>query len=197
MKYEEIILSMAEENNGTVTAKETTSAYVPRRVLGDMVNKKLLIKTARGVYLLPEAWDDEWLALQYRFSRGIYSHETALYLHGYSDRTPAEFNMTFPRGYHSEANKEFPINAHYAVDEIYDLGITMIDSPAGHEVQVYDLEKTLCDVVRSEKNFDVEIVNAAMKRYAADKSRNVPKLMKYAAKLRVEKRIRNYMEVLL
>lgn len=40
--------------------------------------------------------------LQHEYGRGIYSHDTALYLLGYSDRTPAKYTMTFPRGYNIE-----------------------------------------------------------------------------------------------
>lgn len=193
----ETVLSMAEGNNGIITASEATSNDIPRRVLTDMMNQGLLIKVARGLYQLPEVWEDEWLIAQYRYSKGIYSHETALFLHGYSDRTPASLSMTFPRGYHKTKNYEISIIEKYAVKEIYQLGIMTIDSPAGNKIKVYDLEKSLCDMVRGNENFDVEIVNAAMKRYAQDKSRNLRKLMEYAKLLKVEKKIRNYMEVLL
>lgn len=141
--------------------------------------------------------EDEWLIAQYRYSKGIYSHETALFLHGYSDRTPASFNMTFPRGYHIKKNWDIPILERYAVKEIYQLGIITMESPAGHKIKVYDLEKSLCDVVRGNETFDIEIVNNAMKRYAKDKNRNLRRLMEYAKLLKVEKKIRNYMEVLL
>lgn len=193
----ETVLSMAESNKGIITASEVTANDIPRRVLTDMMNQELLIKVARGLYQLPEVWEDEWLIAQYRYSKGVYSHETALFLHGYSDRTPASFSMTFPRGYHKTKNFEIPIIEKYAVKEIYQLGIMTIDSPAGNKIKVYDLEKSLCDMVRGNENFDVEIVNAAMKRYAQDKNRNLRKLMEYAKLLKVEKKIRNYMEVLL
>ena len=55
----------------------------------------------------------------------------------------------------------------------------------------------MCDVVRGNETFDIEIVNNAMKRYAKDKNRNLRRLMEYAKLLKVEKKIRNYMEVLL
>ena len=193
----ELVLNMAEKNNGMVTSSEITANGIPRRVLTDMVNRQLLIKTARGLYQLPTAWEDEWLIAQYRHSKGIYSHETALFLHGYSDRTPASFNMTFPRGYHIKKNWDIPILERYAVKEIYQLGIITMESPAGHKIKVYDLEKSLCDVVRGNETFDIEIVNNAMKRYAKDKNRNLRRLMEYAKLLKVEKKIRNYMEVLL
>lgn len=52
----ELVLNMAEKNNGMVTSSEITANGIPRRVLTDMVNRQLLIKTARGLYQLPTAW---------------------------------------------------------------------------------------------------------------------------------------------
>ena len=195
-KYDNVI-GIAHDNEGVVTSKEITEQNIPRRILTEMVQKDMLVKESRGMYFLPDAWDDEWMMIQYRYSKGIYSHETALYLHGYTDRTPASFVMTFPRGYHRRNDETVLIKEKHAVMNIYELGIADLESPAGNLVKAYDLEKCLCDIVRSNKDFDVEIVNAAMKKYAQDPNRNVNKLMKYAKILKVEAKIRNYMEVLL
>ena len=43
--------------------------------------------------------------LQRKYGRGIYSHDTALYLLGYSDRIPAKYTMTFPKGYNAPSLK--------------------------------------------------------------------------------------------
>lgn len=55
----------------------------------------MIEKSARGVYILPEVWDDEIFNLQNRLKRGIYSHETALFLWDFTDRTPNRYYMTF------------------------------------------------------------------------------------------------------
>ena len=191
------VIDIANKNRGLVTAKEITSRSIPRRVLTEMVQKNLLVKESRGMYFLTDAWSDEWMIAQYRYSKGIYSHETALFLHGYTDRTPASFTMTFPRGYHRVKDNTILINEKYAISEYYSLGIVSLVSPSGNRIRAYDIEKTLCDIVRGKKDFDIEIVNGAMKKYAQDKNRNVSKLMKYAKILKVEAKIRNYMEVLL
>jgi hypothetical protein len=59
------------------------------------------------------------------------------------------------------------------------------------------LEKSLCDILRGEKDFDIELVNSAMKKYFADKNRNIFKLKEYAKILKVEKKVNKYMEILL
>ena len=145
----------------------------------------------------PSAWEDEMYLLQYRFSKGIYSHETAVYLHGLTDRTPARFTMTFPWGYNAASLKNENVTEKRAIKEIYGLGMTKLISPAGNIVRVYDVERTLCDIVRGNNACDIQIVNQAMKRYAESKSKDIQKLTNYAEKLRVKLKVLNYMEILL
>lgn len=191
------ILKIADRQEGIVTASDVTNAHISRRALTDAVNMQLLIKIGRGIYSRPETWEDEWLITQYRYSKGIYSHDASLFLHGFSDRTPSSLTMTFPHGYHIHKSGDVLVNTRYSIEEIYFLGIETILSPAGHRIKVYDLERTLCDMVRGNEKSDIQIVNGAMKQYAGYKGKNIRKLMKYAKILRVEQKIKNYMEVLL
>ncbi len=69
-------------------------------------------------------------------------------------------------------------------------------APSGNPLRAYDLERTLCDIVRGQGS-DVQIVNAAMKKYAASKEKDIHKLMQYAGQLRVKSKILRYEEVLL
>ena len=76
----EKIIKMAKENNGTVTTAMVVAAGISRGNIKYLVDKGMIEKSARGVYILPGIWDDEIFNLQSRFKRGIYSHETALFL---------------------------------------------------------------------------------------------------------------------
>ena len=82
------------------------------------------------------------------------------------------------------------------VPDNYTLGIIEIKSPCGNPIKIYNLERTLCDIVRGSGS-DIQIVNGAMKRYAASKEKDIHKLMEYAGQLRVKPKILHYMEVLL
>lgn len=126
--------------------------------------------------------------MQRKYGRGIYSHDTALYLLGYSDRTPAKYTMTFPKGYNAPSLKQENLIIKRVVPENYEFGQIQIKSPSGNPIRVYDLERTLCDI---------QIVSEAMKRYADSKDKNIHKLMKYADQLRVKPKVLRYMEVLL
>ena len=93
------ILKMAEDNNGMVTSAMIDAANISRGCLKYLVNRGKLENTNRGIYVLPEIWEDEMYSLQSRFGRGIYSGETALFLLDLTDRTPISYCMTFPASY--------------------------------------------------------------------------------------------------
>lgn len=186
----------AASANGIITSKQVREAGIHPYYLQQLVRSGELQQVSRGVYLRSDAWEDDLFLLQHRYRRGIFSHETALYLHSFSDRTPAKYTMTFPVNYHTLSLEQEPLHVHRTILKNYELGVTEIQSPSGNPLRVYDLERTLCDIVHG-TGCDIQIVNAAMKQYAATKEKNIHKLMQYAVQLRVKPKILRYMEVLL
>ena len=196
MSIEKIRKLLSDSNDGTITSKEISRSGIHRGYLTAMVQSGELIKVGAGLYMSADAWEDEIYLLWRRFEKGIFSHETALYLHGFTDRTPAKFTMTFPRGYKTSALEKEPIHIKRVIKGKYDMGITQIETPCKNIVRVYDIERTLCDIVKGQ-GCDIQIVNEAMKRYARMKGKDIHKLMEYAEIMRVKPKILKYMEVLL
>jgi hypothetical protein len=77
------------------------------------------------------------------------------------------------------------------------LGKTEKSSGMGHTVITYDLERTLCDVIRSRNKIDEQIVIEALKNYARSKEKDLHRLYRYAENFGVEKILHQYLEVLL
>lgn len=194
---ETMIMQIVKANRGIVTTTQVTEAGIPRRCLGAMVQSGTLHRVDRGVYTLPEIWEDELFFLQYRFSKGIFSHETALYLHGMTDRTPMRYTMTFPFGYNTGNVKKRGLVAKLSTEEVYILGIMTLSSPSGNPIQAYDIERTLCDIAKARHKADIQVVNQAMKMYAGSRDKDIAKLMNYADILRVKPKVLTYMEILL
>ena len=114
-----------------------------------------------------------------------------------TDRTPIQFTMTFPFGYNTGSVKKQGIIAKLSTQKTYELGIITMPSPSGNAVKVYDIERTLCDIVKTRHRGDIQVINQAMKTYASSKNKDIAKLMNYADSLRVKPKILKYMEVLL
>lgn len=181
---------------GVISSSTVTQLGLHRSILQELVDEGEIYLYSRGIYLKKDAWEDEFYLLQQKYKKGIFSHDTALYLLGYTDRTPIKYTMTFPQGYNAKSLKNENVIIKRAIPKNYSLGISEIKSPSGNTILIYDLERTLCDVVRGQGS-DIQIVNDAMKRYASSNNKDIHKLMNYAEKLNVKKKIMNYMEVLL
>ena len=197
MLEQKLIEDFLYNAGNVITSKQITEAGFHRSILAKLVQADKLVQVSRGVYMKPSAWEDEMYLLQNRFSKGIFSHETALYLHDLTDRTPLRFIMTFPWGYNAASLKDENVAVKRVVKNLYELGMTELASPAGGIIRAYDIERTLCDIVRGNNACDIQIVNQAMKRYAESKRKDIQKLMGYAEKLRVKPKVLTYMEILL
>lgn len=76
---EKCILKLAYENNGVVTSAKVSEANISRNYLAQLVKANKLEKVSRGVYTLPDVWEDEFLNAQVKYKKGIFSLGTALY----------------------------------------------------------------------------------------------------------------------
>lgn len=197
MTKEETIKELLESSpDGIITTQQVTAAGLHRSILRELVESGEIYRFGRGLYMRSNVWEDDYYMLQLNYGRGIYSHDTALYLLGYSDRPPSQYIMTFPKGCNSSSLKQENINIKRVVPENYSFGVIELKSPYGNPIRAYNLERTLCDILRGSGS-DVQIVGAAMKKYATSKEKDIHKLIQYAEQLRVKPKVLRYMEVLL
>lgn len=198
MSDSEKILDLAQRNNGIVTAAMVAENGLSRGSLKYLADTGRMERSSRGVYTLPDAWEDEFVALQSRFKRGVYSLGTALFLCDLTDRTPDRFHMTFPATYNLSGPKGAGILCHGAREPLYTLGMAELVSPGGNAVRAYRAERTLCDLLRPRVHADIQLVSDAFKRYTANReAMDLPLLSEYARTLGVENKLRSYLEVLL
>lgn len=154
-------------------------------------------KAAHGIYLSPEAWEDESFVLHQRCPQAVFSHDEALFYHGLTDREPTQQTLTIYSGYNTQKLKESGIKVFTVKKELLNVGKIIVENSYGHKIPVYDLERTICDLMRSRRYFEIQDFQTAIKTYVKRPDKDLNKLMTYAPLFRVEKRIRQYMEVLL
>ena len=197
MDYITELAAIASEHGGIIEAKIAAQRGISKAMLYKLCKEEKIHRIVKGQYILPDDMQDELLSISKRSDKIIFSHETALFLHGISDRTPFEHTITAPSGCIPSVAIKSECKVYYIKPELFDLGRTMLKTPAGNKVQVYDLERTICDVIRSRNKLGTETFLAALKMYAASPKKNLNKLNTYAKQMRVEKVLRQYLEVLL
>jgi len=197
MSKKELLDTLLKENNGILKTTDAVDAGISKSYFSEYVRNAKLEKASQGIYIASDAWNDEMFLLQARFSQVIFSHETALYLLDIAIREPLQFTITVKHGYHNDNLKAQGVKVYSVKPELYELGVVKVLSTNGHMLNVYNAERTICDIIRSRSNVEIQDLQTAMKEYVKRKDKNLPLLMRYAKMFRIERILRQYLEVLL
>ena len=191
------ILRIVEKNNGYVTTAEVVKNGINKFFLTNMVRNGKLVRISRGYYGLSNYIEDEYYKIISKSKNARFSMATALYLHNLSDRTPLVYNITLPYGYSGVLQKEKNVILNFVKRELLDLGVIEMTSPFGMKIKVYDVERTICDIIKNKNKIYSELFSRALKEYAKSKKKNLSKLSQYAKLMNIEKKVNEYMAVLL
>ena len=182
---------------GTVTVARAAEIGVSRKLLSNWAKTGKVVRAACGLYQLPSAVPDEMELLVRRARKIAFSHESALFLNGLSERCPADYSVTVPSSASLPRFRGTALKAYYVKDALFGVGLERRPTPTGGVVPCYNAERTVCDVLRSRTRVDEETLVAALRRFAASPSMDLNRLAGYARLFRIEKLVHERLEVLL
>jgi predicted transcriptional regulator of viral defense system len=188
---------LLQKNNGYLKTSDAIAAGISKSYFSEYVRKRGLERVAHGLYMLQDAWEDTMYIIQTRYPLAVFSHETALYLLNLAEREPIQYAVTFKAGTNATGLTKQGVKVYKIKDSLFNEGIMEVKSPAGHTLRTYNPERTICDLIRSRRNIEIQDLQTAIKEYVRRKKKNIPLLMRYAKEFSVDKIIRQYMEVLL
>ena len=198
MSKNDLVLKLLKNNNGLITSLEAKSKGIDNKILQRMEKLGQLERVEHGLYMDSNQMEDEYYLSQYRCKKGIFSHETALYFHELTDRTPFQIMITISSGYNTRLLKEKnKYKFFYVAKNLHTIGKITMKTPYGNEVYVYDKERTICDCLKKKEQLDSDLVNDAVRRYLKTPGSDYAKLIKYAELFNIKELVRKYMEVLI
>ena len=175
MKWNELV-----ENNITV------------RIIGNLINQGYVEKMKFGYY----QWIDspifsEPALINKLFPDAIICMESALQYYKYTDRTPSTWNLAVDKNStKSRFRIEHPIvKPYYIPSEQMSFGVDLIEIE-NVKLKIFNRERTIIDCLRRENKMDAEVFNKAIQAYIKDPRKNIPRLMDYAKRLRIEYKVR-------
>lgn len=189
----EKLKKMIEKNDGILLTRDLKKYNIHPQYLKQLEDAEYIRKVARGVYLRKGKEVNEFFLLGEKYKNGIFSHNTALYFYDLTDRTPLNLDMTFSS---NTTVHDDTIKVHYTNQKFHKLGAKDMKLQDGTTIKIYDMERTICDIIKSRNKIDPQILNTAIQEYFKRKDSDYIQLMKYAKIFRIEKILRNYMEVL-
>ena len=197
MKINSVILEALKKNNNVITTAQVMELGFSRYLLSKYEKEGLLERERQGVYVLPNLVHDDMYTLMLRSGKIIFSHDTALFLNGLSERTPFIHSVTISNNTRVSKVIQEECVCYYIKPELHQIGMTIRKTTLGNRVRCYNAERTICDLLRSRNRLDEETVIGAVKNYTASSDKDLNLLAVYASKFRVYKELKRYMEVLL
>jgi len=185
------------DDSGILLTKTAMDKGFSKYSLYSFIEKNNYEQVAHGIYASPETWEDELYILSLRCPQGVISHDEALFHYGLIDREPFQKTITVYAGYGTARLVKDGIKVFTVKKELLDIGKVTAKTALDHLIPMYDEERTICDLIRSRSWFEIQDYQTAIKTYLHRKSKDLNKLMEYAKLFHVDKKIREYMEVIL
>lgn len=190
-KYEnniELILELMKVNNGYITSRILTDLGISREYLRIMNAKEMIKKVGTGIYIDVNMKEDLFYTFNIELPNIIYSHMTALCFYGLSKITTfKKYDISIKKNYYNYKIKNH--NVFYVDEKHYNIGLTNIETPDGNTVQTYDIERCICDIIRSRNRFDIENIKYSVRKYLKRKDKNLDKLYEYAEKMKIKEEV--------
>ena len=197
MNAKDGISVIASEHHGVLKTSDVVAAGFSKKVLAEFVKERGFERTAHGIYCDPDSWTDGMLILQLRCPKTVFSHDTALFLHDLTDREPLSYTVTAKTGYNPSHLTGAGVKVYTVKKDLFEIGMTDCLTPFGNRINVYNIERTICDIIRSRSTIEAQVLQNALKQYTRKKDKNLHQLMEYANLFHVDRILRQYMEVLL
>lgn len=194
MTHFDKIESILKLNHGVITARQAKENHIDAWYLSDLVKKGKLTKPSRGIYANTNGDYDQYYFFQLAHTRCIYSFQSALYLHQLTVRLPSILEVTVYNGYNISKIKNQAI-VHVIEKKYYEIGTAPVQTIFGNTVLSYNMERTICDLIRFRKWFDTEIFVDAVRSYFSHPMRDYIQLRKYAKTFKIEDEVNNIMEI--
>ena len=105
-------------------------------------------------------------------------------------------DVAIPRKAKVSTMPDWPqMSVHHYTDDRHELGVITVKE-GGNEFQIYDMEKTVVDIVFYREKVGIEETKEILVTYLQRKDRNLNRLLKYAELMKCDKAMRQYLEVL-
>ncbi|MDO5077605.1 abortive phage infection protein [Corynebacterium sp.] len=197
MSSAEILSKLMKSNAGIICTRDALATGVSAPTFLSFVRNQGLERVAHGVYAEPGIWIDDLWVLHRRVERLVFSHRTALYLHGIREREPERINVTVPTGYNATNLRGDGIEVFSVKKTAFELGRITVRTPEGNLVPAYDVERSICDVVRSRGHLEYHSLIESLEVYVQRPDKDLNQLVRYAEELRVWRVLKPYLEALL
>jgi predicted transcriptional regulator of viral defense system len=192
-KLEEI-KTLAKRANGIFRTADLKKLGFTAYEIRKMLEKHFIERIKHGYYSLSETVENcsDAEIIARLFPEGVICMYTALFYHGYSDRTPLAWDIAINKDVSKSRFKiDYPyVQPYYMEAHLLLFGITNA-TYGDTDLKIFDKDRLICECVFFENKIDRETYNKAIQGYIADPNKNISNLLDYSKKRRILKKIKS------
>lgn len=117
---------------------------------------------------------------------------SACYYHGLLDEEPDKLYVATARTDRGGMKLNFPVSRHYFSVSSFEDDVLNVKTGGG-EIRVYDVDRSVCDCIRLEKEIGRDMVELVVENYKKSKKKKPTHLLQYADRMRYGKIVREYL----
>lgn len=169
--------------------------YMIKRMAEDNIIKKINGNTYENLDYKKD--ESDYLYVSGYINEGVVCLMSAAVYHGISNFRISQIDVAIKQKAKVSILPKWPvIGLYYFSNKRYEIGVQTVSIDGG-EFKVYDIEKTVCDLLSYRNKYGLEDSLAVLKSYLNRDKRDLNKLVMYSKKLRCYNVLSKYLEVLL
>ena len=196
MTKQEKILQLFEQKGGIVKLNEITKQGVNKYHLLKLLEIGVVERLQHGIYKLSGCQVNDYIEIKKYIPTGFICLYSAWNYYGLTTYMPHEYHIAIEKKSKIRLPDYPPIKLYYWDKSVLFIGKKTVEID-NIPIDIYDLEKSICDVVKFRNKVGKDVLNEILNNYLNRKDKNIEKLIQYAKILRVEKALKNYLDVLL
>jgi predicted transcriptional regulator of viral defense system len=190
------LLERFKQNGGFLHTADSLSAN-EKYHLRKLIKNGIVSRVKRGLFRLndsPRVFQEAEVARM--IPNGIFCTFTAWSYYELTTQISAEYHIAIPRTIKIVLPGYPPVKLYYYGIETFNIGKTSAKIN-GSLVNVYDLERSVCDAVKFRNKIGTDMLSEILHNYIRRKDKNLDKLLKYATGLRISNTLKPLLQIML
>jgi len=191
-------MTIIPEGKKFFTTSELKDLGLSYYKIGKLEGEGTLKRVNRTTYenLIYSGDENDFFSAEAFAPEGVICLMSAARYYGLSEYMPEAVDVAIDRKKKVSTLPDWPeLKIHYFDTERMETGVCTVRD-GDNQFHIFDVEKTVVDIIYYRNKVGIEETAEVLKNYLGRKDRNIDKLYDYAKRLRCEKTVRTYLEVL-
>lgn len=184
---------LIKQKSGSVRTSELLALGMNQYDIRQLIQGGVIERIRKGYYQLVDSNEvSEAAQIACLFPDGVLCMYTALFYYGYSNRTPLQWDIAVDKNTSKSRFKlDYPyVQPYYLEPYLLTFGVTQAEY-LDCKMKIFDRDRLICECIKYENKMDRETYNKAIQGYVSDPKKNIAKLLDYAEKRRLLKKVKD------